>query len=100
MSGEIAVVFRTTKKNRVFPAEDADHAMLEGSSSAQDRDQTSGDSTGKSSDSSKRAAKSAAVHADLAELSASWNNLPTMLKSAILAIVRQYRQRLSSEGVQ
>jgi hypothetical protein len=57
---------------------------------AQDRDRTIADSTGKSSDSGKGAAKSAAIDPELAELSAQWHNLPAIIKAAILAVARQY----------
>ena len=58
---------------------------------AQDRDRTIADSTGKSSDSGKGAAKSAAIDPMLAELLAGWNNLPPVIKSAILAVARQHQ---------
>ena len=57
---------------------------------AQDRGRTIADSTGKSSDSGKGAAKSAAIDLMLAELLAGWNNLPPVIKSAILAVARQH----------
>ena len=58
---------------------------------AQDRDRTIADSTGKSSDSAKGAAKSAAIDPELAELLATWDDLPPVLKSAILAVARQHQ---------
>jgi hypothetical protein len=58
---------------------------------AQDRDRTIADSTGKSSDSEKGAAKGAAADPMLAELLARWNNLPPVIKSAILAIAGQHQ---------
>jgi hypothetical protein len=58
---------------------------------AQDRDRTIADSTKKSSDSDKGAAKSAAIDPMLAELLAGWNNLPPVIKSAILAVARQHK---------
>jgi len=57
---------------------------------AQDRDRTIADSTEKSSDSAKGAAKSAAIDPMLTELLARWNNLPPVIKSAILAVARQH----------
>ena len=57
---------------------------------AQDRGRTIADSNGKSSDSGKGAAKSAAIDPMLAELLAGWNNLPPVIKSAILAVARQH----------
>jgi hypothetical protein len=58
--------------------------------SAQDRDRTIADSTEKSSDSAKGAAKSAAIDPMLTELLAGWDNLPPVIKSAILAVARQH----------
>lgn len=58
---------------------------------AQDRDRTIADSTEKSSDSAKGAAKSAAIDPMLTELLAGWNNLPPVIKSAILAVARQHQ---------
>jgi hypothetical protein len=58
---------------------------------AQDRHRTIADSSEKSSDSAKGAAKSAAIDPMLAELLAGWNNLPPVIKSAILAIARQHQ---------
>jgi hypothetical protein len=55
---------------------------------AQDRDRTMPDSTEKSSDSVKGAAKSAAIDPALAELVANWPSLPAIIKSAILAVAR------------
>jgi hypothetical protein len=72
-----------------FPADDAVNAVPQLSSFAQDRDRTIADSTQKSSDSAKGAAKSAAIDPMLAELLARWNNLPRVIKSAILAVARQ-----------
>jgi hypothetical protein len=57
---------------------------------AQDRSRTIADSTGKSSDSAKGAAKSAAIDPELAELSAQWHTLPAIIKAAILAVARQH----------
>jgi hypothetical protein len=57
---------------------------------AQDRDRTISDSTQKSSDFEKGAAKSAAIDPELADLSANWSALPAMIKSAILAVARQH----------
>jgi hypothetical protein len=57
---------------------------------AQDRGRTIADSTEKSSDSAKGAAKSAAIDPELAELSAQWHILPAIIRSAILAVARQY----------
>ena len=57
-------------------------------SNAQDRDRTIADSTEKSSDSAKGAAKCAAIDPMLAELLAGWDNLPPVIKSAILAVAR------------
>jgi hypothetical protein len=57
---------------------------------AQDRDRTIADSTGKSNDSTKGDAKSAAIDSTLAELLAGWDNLPSLIKSAILAVARQH----------
>jgi hypothetical protein len=59
-------------------------------SNAQDRDRTIADSTGKSSDSAKGAAKSAAIDPELADLVANWPSLPVIIKSAILAVARQH----------
>jgi len=56
---------------------------------AQDRDRTIADSTEKSSDFAKGAAKSAAIDPELAELSAQWHTLPAIIKSAIMAVARQ-----------
>jgi hypothetical protein len=56
---------------------------------AQDRGRTIADSPEKSSEPAKVAAKSAAIDPKLAEVLARWNELPSVLKSAILAIVRQ-----------
>jgi hypothetical protein len=61
-----------------------------GDLNAQDRDRTIPDSTEKSSDSAKGAAKSAAIDPMLNELLARWNNLPPVIKSAILAVARQH----------
>ena len=58
---------------------------------AQDSDRTIADSTGKSSDSAKGAAKSAAIDPMLKELLARWNNLPPVIKSAILAVARTHK---------
>jgi hypothetical protein len=58
---------------------------------AQDRDRTIADSTEKSSDSAEGAAKSAAIDPMLTELLAGWNNLPPVIKSAILAVARQHQ---------
>ncbi|HEX4053868.1 MAG TPA: hypothetical protein VHX86_06355 [Tepidisphaeraceae bacterium] len=57
---------------------------------AQDRGRTIADSTEKSSDSAKGAAKSAAIDPELAELVSNWNTLPVIIKSAILAVARQH----------
>jgi hypothetical protein len=59
-------------------------------SSTQDRDRTVPDSTEKSSDSAKGAAKSAALNPELAELVSNWTTLPAIIKSAILAVARPH----------
>jgi len=56
---------------------------------AQDRDRTIADSTEKSSDSAKDAAKSAAIDPELVELQAAWPSLPPIIKSVILGVARQ-----------
>jgi len=58
---------------------------------AQDRDRTILDSSQKSRDSSKGAAKSAATDPMLTELLARWNSLPPVIKSAILAVAQQHQ---------
>jgi hypothetical protein len=57
---------------------------------AQDRGRTIPDSTEKSSDSAKGAAKSAAIDPALAEVVAKWRSLPAIIKSTILAVARQH----------
>jgi hypothetical protein len=57
---------------------------------AQDRDRTIADSTEKSGNSAKGAAKSAAIDPDLAELLERWKNLLPIVKSVILAVARQH----------
>jgi hypothetical protein len=57
---------------------------------AQDRGRTIADSTEKSSDSAKGAAKSAAIDPELAELAAVWPSLSAIIKSVILGVARQH----------
>ncbi len=57
---------------------------------AQDRGRTIADSSEKSSDSGKGAAKSAAIDPELAALVASWPALPAIIKSAIIAVANQH----------
>jgi hypothetical protein len=61
---------------------------------AQDRGQTIVDSPEKSSDSAKGAAKSAAIDPELADLVKDWPSLPTMIKSAILAVARPHMTKV------
>ena len=58
---------------------------------ARDRDRTIRDLPEKSSDLAEGAAKSAAIDPILAELLARWDNLPPVIKSAILAVAREHR---------
>jgi hypothetical protein len=88
-SSEYAQLAQDETKEPRFPAENAVNAVPQLSSFAQDRGRTVADSTEKSSDSAKGAAKSAAIDPMLAELLARWNNLPRVIKSAILAVARQ-----------
>jgi hypothetical protein len=73
-----------------FPAENAGNAVFSLSSCAQDRGRTIADSSEKSSDSAKGAAKSAAIDPELAALVANWPALPAIIKSAIIAVARQH----------
>jgi hypothetical protein len=57
---------------------------------AQDRGRTVADSTEKSSDSAKGAAKSDAIDPELAELAAVWPSLSAIIKSVILGVARQH----------
>jgi len=48
------------------------------------------DSARKSSEPAQGAAKSAAIDPDLANLVANWASLPSVIKSAILAVAREH----------
>lgn len=62
----------------------------DGGWNAQDRGRTIAESARKSRDSAIGAAKSAAIDSELSELIQRWNDLPAAMKSAVLAIVRQF----------
>jgi hypothetical protein len=90
-SSEYAQLAQVETKEARFPAENAVNAVHQLSSYARDRHRTIADSPEKSSDSTKGDAKSAAIDPMLAELLAGWNNLPPVIKSAILAVARQHQ---------
>jgi hypothetical protein len=89
-SNEYARLAQLETKEPRFPAENGVNAVPQIYSFAQDRDRTIADFPEKSSDSAKGAAKSAAIDPMLTELMARWNNLPPVIKSAILAVARQH----------